>query len=301
MWRNLGDEWGMAQTLNFLGDLARGAGDSETATARYQESLSLLRRQGMAGTIPSLLHNLAYLALHEDRPLQALRLFHESLLLFRDQGDQRGIAECLAGLACALVARRQPERAARLFGAAEALFEAIDAAIWPVNAADYARGLALARDRMNARTFTAAWAAGRALPLSEALAEALTDAQEDAPPGDADALGLTRREREVARLVARGMTNRQIGDTLVITEGTARLHVKHVLRKLGFTSRAQIAAWVVEQGLIAPQPGSSQRVNRSGPRLSPPSEKIYPPPGARIYPLREMAERLTTGRVEAGP
>ena len=258
MWRSQADEWGMAQTLNFLGDLARGAGDIETATARYQESLTLLRRQSMTGTIPSLLHNLAYLALRDDRPRQALRLFRESLILFRDQGDQRGLAECLAGLACALVAQRQSERAARMFGAAEALFTAIDAAIWPVNAPDYTRGLALDRERMDARAFTAAWEAGHALSLSEALAEALMEPQEDVSPDEANELGLTHRELEVARLVAQGMTNRQIGATLIITEGTARLHVKHILHKLGFASRARIAAWVMEQGLTKYQSQESE-------------------------------------------
>ena len=62
---------------------------------------------------------------------------------------------------------------------------------------------------------------------------------------------LTRREREVARLVARGLTNRQIASALVIAEGTAGVHVDHILSKLGFRSRAQVAAWAVEHGLPA--------------------------------------------------
>jgi len=56
---------------------------------------------------------------------------------------------------------------------------------------------------------------------------------------------LTGREREVATLVARGLSNRQIAAELVVTHGTVSLHVHHVLRKLGFSSRAQIAAWAV--------------------------------------------------------
>lgn len=63
---------------------------------------------------------------------------------------------------------------------------------------------------------------------------------------------LTRREAEIAALVARGLTNRQIAQTLVITEGTAANHVQHILNKLGFDSRAQIAAWAAERGLGAP-------------------------------------------------
>jgi DNA-binding CsgD family transcriptional regulator/tetratricopeptide (TPR) repeat protein len=63
---------------------------------------------------------------------------------------------------------------------------------------------------------------------------------------------LSRREREVAVLVARGLTNREIARTLVLSERTAENHVQHILAKLGFGSRAQIAAWAVSEGLPAP-------------------------------------------------
>jgi non-specific serine/threonine protein kinase len=58
--------------------------------------------------------------------------------------------------------------------------------------------------------------------------------------------GLTRRERDVARLIANGRTNHEIAEALVITEGTVEVHVKHILSKLGFRSRSQVTAWVVE-------------------------------------------------------
>ena len=54
---------------------------------------------------------------------------------------------------------------------------------------------------------------------------------------------LTRREREIAGLVARGLTNRQIGAALHISERTAENHVQHILTKLGLHTRTQIAAW----------------------------------------------------------
>jgi non-specific serine/threonine protein kinase len=91
--------------------------------------------------------------------------------------------------------------------------------------------------------YNAAWAAGGALSLDEAVGEALT--QEGDRASHALQRGpLTAREWEVALLVAKGLTNRRIGEKLVITEGTAALHVRHILNKLGFHSRAQIAAWV---------------------------------------------------------
>jgi DNA-binding CsgD family transcriptional regulator len=61
--------------------------------------------------------------------------------------------------------------------------------------------------------------------------------------------GLTARERQVAALIARGLTSRQIAEELVITEGTVAVHVEHILGKLGFRSRAQIAAWATDKGL----------------------------------------------------
>jgi DNA-binding NarL/FixJ family response regulator len=61
--------------------------------------------------------------------------------------------------------------------------------------------------------------------------------------------GLTRREREVAVLIAQGKSNRAIAELLVLGERTVDGHVSNILGKLGFTSRAQIAAWVVEKGL----------------------------------------------------
>ncbi len=61
--------------------------------------------------------------------------------------------------------------------------------------------------------------------------------------------GLTVREREVAALIAEGKTSREIAELLVVSERTAEVHVSNILRKLGFTSRAQIAAWAAERGL----------------------------------------------------
>jgi DNA-binding CsgD family transcriptional regulator len=59
--------------------------------------------------------------------------------------------------------------------------------------------------------------------------------------------GLTPREREIASLIARGLSNREIGERLVITEGTVEVHVKHILSKLGFRSRSQVVSWYDRQ------------------------------------------------------
>jgi non-specific serine/threonine protein kinase len=64
--------------------------------------------------------------------------------------------------------------------------------------------------------------------------------------------GLTEREREVAALIAQGKSNRALADELVVSERTIGTHVENILSKLGFTSRAQIAVWAVEKGLVKP-------------------------------------------------
>ena len=70
-----------------------------------------------------------------------------------------------------------------------------------------------------------------------------------AAPAAVPAGELTAREREVALLLVGGLTNRQIANALTITEGTAAQHVKHVMAKLGFSSRSQVAVWATRQGL----------------------------------------------------
>jgi DNA-binding NarL/FixJ family response regulator len=61
---------------------------------------------------------------------------------------------------------------------------------------------------------------------------------------------LTPREQEVAELIARGLTNRQIAAELIVAERTVDAHFYNMLSKLGFRSRAQVAGWAVEQGLL---------------------------------------------------
>jgi class 3 adenylate cyclase/HAMP domain-containing protein len=64
---------------------------------------------------------------------------------------------------------------------------------------------------------------------------------------------LTAREREVAALVARGLTNRQIAEELVIGERTVAAHIEHILTKLDFGSRTQVGVWAAEHGLHGPR------------------------------------------------
>lgn len=80
-------------------------------------------------------------------------------------------------------------------------------------------------------------------------------AVEHDPARDNDrATRLTKRERQIADLIAEGLTNQAIASRLVISPRTAQGHVEHILAKLGFTSRTQVAAWVVEQTPASARP-----------------------------------------------
>lgn len=263
--REVGDDWTLATVLNALGDVARGQGDYARAKHLYQKSLTLFGILANVGQRPSILHNLGYVALHERDFARSKELFGESLGLFQRFGERRGVAECLVGLAGIAAAAGRPDRAVRLFGAAEAAFEALGTQLSASNRADYSRHLAIARASMRPAVFAAAWTSGQQLPLQQAVDEALhvTELGDTQPhsiagkrvdqPSDRrlrvqpEPGPLTAREREVAELVRRGLTNRQIGEALVITGGTAALHVKNALSKLGFTSRVQLASWATER------------------------------------------------------
>jgi non-specific serine/threonine protein kinase len=111
-----------------------------------------------------------------------------------------------------------------------------------------ARGQHLERDLLAATLRAlAGWLSEQSRLLLEA--EAVVPAVRALPSAGKPGSRLTRRERQVALCVARGLTNRQIADELVITTSTSERHVANILNKLGMRSRAQIAAWAAGQGL----------------------------------------------------
>src|SRR5439155_1613841 len=103
-----------------------------------------------------------------------------------------------------------------------------------------------------------AWEAGRAMSIQQALELALaaTETPPTHPDQPPDGSGqhvpeLSPREQQVAALLAQGLTNRQIAEQLVVTPRTVASHIEHILEKLGFASRHQVAAWAAEHGLRA--------------------------------------------------
>jgi non-specific serine/threonine protein kinase len=256
--RAAGDSHNASVVQNWLGHSIFFQGDVTRARAMLEESVLQGRQEGDRYITAQVLDGLGLVALEEDRHGEARALLAESLQLRHDLGDQLGSAESLESMAGLAAADAQPELAGKLVGAAAALREAIGTPLSPMRRAILDRWLLPLRQTVDPETFERGWAAGRVLPLHQAVAEAQAGAEP--PPARSAPIesGLTKRtdpltprEQEVAALVAHGLSNRQIARRLVVTDRTVAAHVEHILDKLAFTSRTQIGVWAAEHGLAA--------------------------------------------------
>jgi non-specific serine/threonine protein kinase len=238
-----------ALTRHSLGTVAYEQGDLGRAAALFDEALQAFRAFDNPWYTGVALASLARIARARGDYAGAAALYAESLTLRWERvGDKMGIAGSLRGLASIAALTGHAERAARLYGAAEALRESVGASV-PRQHALSARALAKAKADLGEPAFAASWLAGRTMPLAEAVAEALA-APEGRPPMPANDVGLTARELEVLRLLPQGLTNREIGERLFVSQRTAAKHVENILAKLGVGSRVEAAAFAVAHGVV---------------------------------------------------
>ncbi len=257
LFRENGDKWGLAYSLNCLGDVARNQGANERAGALLEEAVALWRDLHHLWGMAMSLQNLGHVVLRQGDFRRAKEMFAEGLANARAVEAKPVVIYCIAGLAGATAGEGRLQHAARLFGASQALFKAAGVSLEPADRADYERNLARVRAGLHEQMFSEAWTAGESMSFDEAVEFALSGLEPLRMPVTATTTPktvLTPREQEVAALIARGLTNREISAALVITERTAETHVQNILNKLGFNSRAQIAAWTVEHGLYTPAP-----------------------------------------------
>jgi tetratricopeptide (TPR) repeat protein len=161
-----------AWTLNHLGNAAQLRGDYARAAQLHRDSLALFSSDYHAG-IRSAYHCLGESALGLGQLEEAARWLRQGLALSRRLNAWDGMAWCLAGLGSVAALDEEPEHAARLWGAAESLRQTIGCRPAPAARATYERAIASARAQLGEEAFAAAWAAGRAMTLEQAIAYAL--------------------------------------------------------------------------------------------------------------------------------
>ncbi|MFC5731073.1 MULTISPECIES: ATP-binding protein [Nocardioides] len=176
--------------------------------------------------------------------------------LFQPLHDLTGIGFGVQALSWCAASTSPDEDAARLLGASHAVWRTSGAKIdetSPYIQIDKRSQEAVA-EAIGAAAFERAFTAGASYSLDEAVSLALGEYEgRPAPaggpgrPASEAPGGLTRRQREVAGLLAEGLSNKEIATRLVISQRTVETHVDHVLGKLGLTSRGQVASWVAEQ------------------------------------------------------
>jgi predicted ATPase/DNA-binding CsgD family transcriptional regulator len=170
-----------------------------------------------------------------------------ALSTMRRADDPIGVALCLDALAWIAASRHEMARSLTLLAAADKAWTAISAPLPPALRAHHDAALLAARTPLPAAEYRAAFARGRAVEQAEAIAFALGEPARPRPDAGRAAGArpgqLTRREQDVAALVASGQSNSQIAASLVISVRTVETHVQHIMDKLGCGTRAQIAAW----------------------------------------------------------
>jgi non-specific serine/threonine protein kinase len=242
-----------AHLFLFLAFAAGSEMDLEQMKVRLEGALTLYREVGDIRNVATCLPSLGMLLLIQGDSERAAPLFEEGLLLQRELKYKAVVYFSLMGMAGVAALRGQPARAARLFGASEALREDIGLSVTPVANAyyDYESYVGAARAGLSEEAFNAAWSEGRTMSPEQAVEYALS-AEDTSPravpePHVAAPGSLTPREEEIALLIARGLTNRQIASELSVSEHTVANHVAKILRKLGLGSRSQITTWAMEQ------------------------------------------------------
>jgi DNA-binding CsgD family transcriptional regulator len=230
-----------------VGDLAAASGDYATARDILVECVATARAEGDLWLISANLDSLAAAQLGLAHHRAAAASWKEALSISRTRKNLTGAWYSLAGLSCVAGAGGDDQRALRLAAAANRLADEWSLPLPPPRPKVLEESERRARSRLGMRKSEEAWNHGWSMSIDQAIDYALAESD---PETVIDAGPLTRREREVAKLVAAGLTNRQIAERLFIAERSAEGHVERIRNKLGVRSRTEVATWAVEHGLM---------------------------------------------------
>lgn len=247
--RDSGDLPWFSTALVVLGMGASLQGDSNRATAAFEELLALSLEHDEKWRRPYALWGLGVEAWRQGRPRRAATLTRESLgRLQQDFDDLHAAGMCTETLAWVAASEGRHDESARLLGAAETIRGEAGGPLLASFRDYHEHCEQRVRNALGGGRYRHAFAQGADMNLDHAVAYALGRSSPHPKhiPQDEPGTLLSRRERDIAELVRQGMTNKQIAGTLVISQRTAETHVEHILVKLGFTSRSQIAAWAAD-------------------------------------------------------
>lgn len=242
--------------------LAVEKGDYASARDILLECVAAARAEGGVSGIADYLDSLAWAQLGLNNRQEATANWKESLSLHRNARDNSGTIWCLYGLSCVASAGGEDKRGLRLAAAAKRLSDESSYSSDPWVHRQVEEWQRRSRSRLGAHKSEDAWNQGGAMTVDQAIDYALGQSE---PEIVIDAGLLSRRQREVATLVAAGMTNREIAERLFIAERSAEGHVERIRNRLGVRSRTEVATWAVEHGLTAPQTKTKERGTRDGP------------------------------------
>jgi len=182
MFRQVGDGAGVAWTLNYLGDVAREKADLVAARSYCEQSLSEFRRLHDSWGIASALSDLARLSCDQGNNSEARRLYGESIKMFQELGHKRGIARALECLAVSAAAQSNAEQSLHWAGAAAALRQQLGIPLTPAEQRRLEKALEFARRTLGNAAGLTAWIEGWAMPVEQAIQEAL-NCDADSGPG----------------------------------------------------------------------------------------------------------------------
>jgi DNA-binding CsgD family transcriptional regulator len=261
--RAIGDAYCESLALDYLGQVAYWQRHLDLAASYLEDGLKIGRRLRYGQSISRLEMSLTRVSLATGDVRGAAELLVNSMAQHHTLGQPGGIAEAIERFAEIADAVGEPVLSAQLIGTASAPRETHGAPRQPVGEASHVAF----RGRVEAALGSDAWASnlsiGAAMPVEQAvqnagaLARRVTDGEpttsaQTRTSDTGETQSITPREREVAALVALGLTNRQIAEQIVVSHRTVDAHVASILARLGFSNRAQIAVWAAAQGQEVP-------------------------------------------------
>lgn len=250
--RTCRDDIGTADACFYLVAVVALLGEPQRAAALCEEMLALCDSHGERWLKSYMLWDLGLVAWQLGDSTRAVASSREGLRLAREFNEQWAIAFCIELLAWAARAELRHRRAAYLLGCADSIWQRIGAPLFGMRhlIRYHEQCVSGTRETLGAPAFDAEFGKGKRTRVGEAITAAL---EEGEPRADRAASPphkpvLTPRETEIATLIAEGLSNKAIAARLLIVPRTVEAHVEHILDKLGFSSRAQVAAWIVESG-----------------------------------------------------